>query len=81
MVLGYIRGYVLLVGTILQRLQGQYNAALNAAIPLKLENNMSVQITCATDDELRRMISHSTYTEYYISLIQAEITKRKTGDK
>lgn len=36
---------------------------------------MPIQISCATDVELQRML-HAGYTDHYTSLIQAEITNR-----
>jgi len=38
---------------------------------------MSVQISCATDNELITMRNKSSYTEYFIKLIKTEINKRK----
>ena len=36
----------------------------------------SIQITCATDDELIKMLSRESYTAYYLSLVRKELNKR-----
>jgi hypothetical protein len=39
-------------------------------------NDYILSIDCATTEELHRMLLKTTYTDYYIACVMAELTKR-----
>ena len=45
-----------------------------------MKRHIPINISCATDLELHKRLADRRHTAYYISLIQAEINRRKSNE-